>query len=460
MSTNKNTIHYSASDIEKYRKGELSAGEMHDLEQAALDDPFLADAIEGLIQYPVAQQDLTDLQDRLNKKVTEDTRRTANLRIRRRIAVAAILILLVGIGFTFFYRQPNQPQRSFQPAAAAAAKAPEPTTPATQFKAATDNADSTDLAITQPRSSYIAQPPTRRKNLPITGETTSTSSAAPAVALYKKSAPFPDQSAPFSDSAKLAADLRQLAAAGTKVTIHNIPDLALHDDSVIATSLDRSASSIQYYNFRSSNPLVYSGKVLDINNRPLAGASLNLKGALRFGTTTDNEGFFKLNVPRTDTTLQLTVSLIGYNQASLALNNQSFEARASNVIYLKPSNTNLDEVVVTGYGAKRKATQATAPSISSDRLDSIWISAAPVIGRQAYLQYIRLTKGKLGLDSTITGTETVSFIVSRDGSLSAFKIEQSLSPAHDAAIIRLVTEGPAWQLFGNKKVRAAVTLNF
>ena len=35
MSTNKNNIPYSASDIEKYRKGELSAGEMHDLEQAA-----------------------------------------------------------------------------------------------------------------------------------------------------------------------------------------------------------------------------------------------------------------------------------------------------------------------------------------------------------------------------------------------------------------------------------------
>jgi hypothetical protein len=471
MSTNKNTVHYSASDIEKYRKGELSAGEMHDLEQTALDDPFLADAIEGLVQHPVSQQDLTDLQDKLNKKVTQDTRRKAIQLIRRRIAVAAALILLVGIGFTFFYRQPNQPQSGMQTARTAKDKAPVaavptapaaavPATPATRFKAATDNADSIDLAITQPRSSYIAQPPTRRKTPPITGETTSTSSAAPAVALYKKSAPFPDQSAPFPDSAKLAADLRRLATAGTKVIIYNIPDHVLETDSVITPSLNRSPSSIQYFNFRATDPLVYSGKVLDINNRPLAGASLNLKGALPPGTTTDNEGFFKLNVPRTDTTLQLTVSLIGYNQTSLALNNQSFEAKSSNVIYLKPSNTNLDEVVVTGYGAKRRATQASAPSISSDRLDTNWISAAPVVGRQAYLQYIRLTIGKLGLDSTITGTESVSFIVSRDGSLSAFKIEQSLSPAHDAAIIRLVTEGPAWRLFGNKKVRAAVTLNF
>src|SRR5580693_2213047 len=88
MSTNKNNIHYSASDIEKYRKGELSAGEMHDLEQAALDDPFLADAIDGLSQHPASQQDLTDLRDRLNKKVTEDNRRGVTLLLRRRITLA------------------------------------------------------------------------------------------------------------------------------------------------------------------------------------------------------------------------------------------------------------------------------------------------------------------------------------------------------------------------------------
>src|SRR5580692_3891819 len=133
MSANKNSIHYSASDIEKYRKGELSAGEMHDLEQAALDDPFLADAIEGLIQHPISQQDLTDLQERLNKKVSEDTRRKAMLLIRRRIAVAAALILLVGIGFTFFYQHSNQPQSSFQSGTAAkdtARVAAVPTAPA------------------------------------------------------------------------------------------------------------------------------------------------------------------------------------------------------------------------------------------------------------------------------------------------------------------------------------------
>ena len=40
--------HFSAEYIRKYLEGKLPADEMHALEKAALDDPFLADAIEGM----------------------------------------------------------------------------------------------------------------------------------------------------------------------------------------------------------------------------------------------------------------------------------------------------------------------------------------------------------------------------------------------------------------------------
>jgi hypothetical protein len=440
MSTNKNNISYSASDIEKYRKGELSAGEMHDLEQAALDDPFLADAIEGLIRHPVSRQDLTDLQDRLNKIVTEDTRRAAILLMRRRITIAATLILLVGIGFTFLYRYPKHAQRASQPAVTAN------TPPAVQFKASTDEADSTRIAFTQPRVARSTQPrttrtsqstPTRRHRLPAASNSTAIASASPP--------PVGQSVRPAMLPATVISNDDKQKSAGDTITLPS-------------QKKDRSAAL--FLNFRPTEPIVYFGKVLDINNRPLAGASLTLKGNFQYAATTDDKGLFKLSVPRADSTLQLTVSLIGYNQTSLNLNSFSTESSTSNVIFLKPRNASLDEVVVTGYGAERKMMQATAPAVSDEQLDTNWISATPVIGRNAYLQYLRLTKGKLGLDSTVTGTETVSFIVSRDGSLSSYKIEQSLSPAHDAAIIRLVTDGPAWRLIRNKKVRAAVTVNF
>src|SRR6185436_10080379 len=70
MSTGNNIKNFTAADIEKYHKGLLSAKERHDLEKGALDDPFLADALEG---YAVAGEnasaDIIELQKRLAEKL-------------------------------------------------------------------------------------------------------------------------------------------------------------------------------------------------------------------------------------------------------------------------------------------------------------------------------------------------------------------------------------------------------
>lgn len=47
MANNNEHINYSKADIEKYLQGKMNAAEMYALEKAALQDPFLADAIEG-----------------------------------------------------------------------------------------------------------------------------------------------------------------------------------------------------------------------------------------------------------------------------------------------------------------------------------------------------------------------------------------------------------------------------
>jgi hypothetical protein len=424
---------------------------MHDLEQAALDDPFLADAIEGLIQHPDPRQDLSDLQDRLNKKVAEDNRRLTIMRIRRRVTLAAALILLLGIGYTFFYRHPvsradsravsrtvsradsRADSRTDSPADLASKilePSPEPATvaagtpPVQPATVAANKADSTRIAFTQPNINHSLG--THQHHLP------------PAVASSAPPVEYKSQPTQAPDSNNL--------------------DKIINDSLTIQFS--NKTTVAKFLDYFPATPRIYSGKVLDLQNRPLAGAFLALSGNPATGTTTDDQGQFKISLHPRDTARQLTISLIGYDHTSLAVNNLNFQDQASNVIHLAPSNANLDEVVVVGYGMHRKATEAAAPSTSSERLDSLWHSAAPVIGRQAYLQYLKIEKNKLGLDTTITGPETVSFIVSPDGSLSSFKIEQSLSPAHDNAIVHLVTDGPAWRLIRGKKVRAAVTVNF
>ncbi len=52
MATPKKHIEPTADLIRRYLAGELDDKTMHALERQALEDPFLADALEGYGQYP------------------------------------------------------------------------------------------------------------------------------------------------------------------------------------------------------------------------------------------------------------------------------------------------------------------------------------------------------------------------------------------------------------------------
>lgn len=69
MSEEKNIKTFTAADIQKYWTGELSATEMHAMEKAAMDDPFLADAMEGYKNHVSFDDDLDILRKRLDKRV-------------------------------------------------------------------------------------------------------------------------------------------------------------------------------------------------------------------------------------------------------------------------------------------------------------------------------------------------------------------------------------------------------
>jgi hypothetical protein len=62
---------YTYKDIERYHSGQMSEDEMHRMEMAALDDPFLADALEGYSYTSTAKEDLNKLQDRLFERTNQ-----------------------------------------------------------------------------------------------------------------------------------------------------------------------------------------------------------------------------------------------------------------------------------------------------------------------------------------------------------------------------------------------------
>lgn len=118
-----------------------------------------------------------------------------------------------------------------------------------------------------------------------------------------------------------------------------------------------------------TNPIAdkaVSGLVTDDKNEPLPGVSVIVKGT-SIGTVTDSRGAYSL--ARVPDDAVLVFSSIGYQ-----IKEMSVEGKSQINLSLKSTDSNLDDVVVVGYGTQRKAT--ITGSISSVKSEDL--TAAPV----------------------------------------------------------------------------------
>ena len=95
------------------------------------------------------------------------------------------------------------------------------------------------------------------------------------------------------------------------------------------------------------NNITVTGTVSDASDEPLIGASVVVKGQTSLGTITDFDGNFTLKVPSESTVL--VVSYVGMTTQEIKVGKQrKFKITLSD-------DTQLEEVVVVGYGQQKKA---------------------------------------------------------------------------------------------------------
>lgn len=111
---------------------------------------------------------------------------------------------------------------------------------------------------------------------------------------------------------------------------------------------------------------IVTGKVSDEAGSTIPGVNVILKGTT-LGTVTDVEGNYSLAVP--DLTGTLIFSYIGYVAVEM-----SIQGRTTLDVTLAEDVTNLDEIVVVGYGTQKKTSVTAAVST----LDGEEIAASPV----------------------------------------------------------------------------------
>ena len=93
------------------------------------------------------------------------------------------------------------------------------------------------------------------------------------------------------------------------------------------------------------NQRTVTGTVIDETGEPLIGASVKVVGE-PIGAATDLDGHYTLKVPTT--AKQLTFSYVGYENLTVDITSDVMD------VTLKPNNEVLDEVVVIGYGVRKK----------------------------------------------------------------------------------------------------------
>lgn len=197
-----------------------------------------------------------------------------------------------------------------------------------------------------------------------------------------------------------------------------------------------------------------SGKIVDAEGNPVIGATVSEKGTTN-GATTDTEGNFSLTV--TDGNAVLIVSSIGF---------QRIEVKAANAasITLQSDESELDEVVVIGYGTQKRANLTSAvsevdPKVLQDRPSPTVVNmlqgAAPglVVSRNSG------QPGDQGLNIQVRGATSangnVPPLVVIDGVISSEETFMALNPS-DIENISVLKDGGATAIYGAQSAGGAL----
>lgn len=183
-----------------------------------------------------------------------------------------------------------------------------------------------------------------------------------------------------------------------------------------------------------------SGTVTNDKKEPMAGVSITIKGT-QTGTTTDETGYFKLNVPVDHSVL--VISYTGYSNQEIEIARQT-----SLQISLIPLEGKMEEVIVVGYGSQKKVNlTGSVSAVSASELEKRPVTnvANLLQGKVSGLQVVQ-SSGEPGNDNPVlrirglgtfssAGSDPLVLVNGVQGSLSGLDADdvESVSVLKDAA---------------------------
>ncbi len=164
-----------------------------------------------------------------------------------------------------------------------------------------------------------------------------------------------------SDKRSVAQFLK-IILSGTGLTYRQVNNQVLilserRSDRGVMTGITASPTRMEYYSL--FNTLI-RGRVTNAGGEPLIGVSVTVKGT-GVGTSTDEQGNYAIDVPNNGV---LVFSYVGFEKKEISISGQS----SVNII-LESGTSELEQVVVVGYGTQKK--RDLTGSVSSIKGDEV-----------------------------------------------------------------------------------------
>ncbi len=475
---------YGQQDIQRYINGTMAMQEMHALEMQALEDPLLADAIEG---YLVHQNEINITQDlaALNLKLNHTLPNVHPLPKTnwKKYAIAAATIIGISTLGLLYITQYHAPKDANQIA--------NKTLPNTDSITALNQVDKpnndsvTKVAISK-APQYISP-----EKLALQYNNTSTYTTIPSQAIASNTA-TPTAAAPTNDIANSAIEklapttnddstisrakenentgslVRKAEADAVEV---KAPTVVQREVAVANQSqqrvydIPRQSTNVSNATINATNPNNETFKIATDDTKQQNNVKRNVLQNYKFNyTITNTTGvaipYTQVVVPaealttytRVDGTLAListsnvlnvTLQAAGYKPLQVTLNHN----KGNSAITLTPTNASQDAVVNTGYTKAKKTKNVNADNITGE----------PVYGATTYNMYLANNKS-----NTIQpkGTVIVSFIINKLGDPKNIIVTKSLSTQANDDAIKLVANGPKWVYKKRKSNTATVAVTY
>ena len=412
-----------------YIRGLRKGKEAHRLEKESMQDPFLADAMDGYNQVEGNHE------QRIEKLRMQVSAHSAKKKSTYAItwSIAACLIIGFGISSYFLFLKKSMTDEVFIAEESVSIKLAEPAAPPTPAIPATPT-----VPATPQKEIALATTKVKTDSTPISEITARQADKKDMIAKIQATSQ-PQQGVPVATVPVMEEVSEETAALQEVVATMD----TFESESDKKMKLAKVATILPQNN-------MIKGRVTDGKGEPLIGASVTYKGT-NIGTITNMNGEFSL--VKKDDKKRLTAEYIGYDPVEIQV-----DTSRTMLIAMNENKQALNEVVVVGYGAKKNKKSTTLGSDAKVKEQTEKeITLQPVIGKRSYQKYLKehLVRPTDEKCAQVKGKVVLTFLINKEGRPFYIKVKESLCESADKEAIRLIQEGPDW-IYGNKLVEVTV----